>query len=195
VSVNWGSVPDWLAGGGAVVALLWARKAAQAASRTDQRQGEQLAALERDKTRQQAEKFAVWLDYVPRESEANQPRSWSWYFKVRNASELPVYDLNVWANLIDDDGQKFTPCRWFQAVPPGARIINLHAFDGSLSRTFYGRANQHVELIFRDANGTAWRRRRSHLEQLSDDIFRSLAAEAQRMRRRRAERPEADEIL
>ena len=90
--IDLGSVPDWLAGGGAIAALAWARKAAKAASRTDERQGEQLALIQREKQRSQAEHVAVWFDFS---WDSNRPHR----LVLRNASELPVYELFVWINL------------------------------------------------------------------------------------------------
>jgi hypothetical protein len=67
-SIDWGSVPDWLAGVGAVVALIFAGIAARAALRANSQQNIQILAIEAqereraaEKRRWQASKVGIWL--------------------------------------------------------------------------------------------------------------------------------------
>ena len=68
MSVDWGSVPDWLAGSGAIIALIFAGMAALAARRTNQIQSAQINELQRESNerrllerRQMASKVAVYI--------------------------------------------------------------------------------------------------------------------------------------
>jgi len=96
VIINWGSVPDWFAGVGALVALTFAGVAARSALRTNEQQSRQLAQLERaeveraeDRRRAQAAKVASWIVLAP----GSEPEVW-----CMNSSGLPVYNLIIWCH-------------------------------------------------------------------------------------------------
>lgn len=90
---EWGTVPDWLAGAGAVVAVVFAGMAAKAALRTNIQQGAQLSHLENaeierieSRERAQAKRVAVWIVL----DSAAKPEVYCY-----NASELPIYNASI----------------------------------------------------------------------------------------------------
>jgi hypothetical protein len=91
--VDWGSVPDWLAGSGAVVALVFAAVAARAAWEASRMQTIQLAKLEDaerqrrdDDERVQASRVGLWIRIMPDGSPA---------VACLNGSGLPIYRLEI----------------------------------------------------------------------------------------------------
>ena len=96
MSVDWGSVPDWLAGSGAIIALIFAGMAALAARRTNQIQSAQINELQRESNerrllerRQMASKVAVYIA-VENVSSTRLP-----VVRFLNSNPTPVYGLHV----------------------------------------------------------------------------------------------------
>jgi hypothetical protein len=157
--IDWGSVPDWLAGGGATAALLWARKAAIAAARTDERQGIQLAAFEQDRKRAQAERVAVWFDYT-RDNKAHHR------LVMRNASNLPVYELLIWINVVvgdvrapkelsEQDSRFIT--RYVYCLPPNETVTES-LDEAPVGVPLYSDTERFTQYVFRDSSGSYWKR-------------------------------------
>ncbi|GEL20740.1 hypothetical protein PA7_45770 [Pseudonocardia asaccharolytica DSM 44247 = NBRC 16224] len=97
VSIDWGSVPDWLAGIGAVLALIFAAAAAKAAWAANKVQARQLARLDQvdldnraSEERAQASKIAAWIRMV----ESGAPA-----VVCFNGSALPIYRLKIFPVL------------------------------------------------------------------------------------------------
>jgi hypothetical protein len=89
LAADWGSVPDWLSGIGAIIALAFAGVAARAALQTNRQQNEQLGHLRNaedqrveDRRRSQAGKIAAWIALDQDASPA---------VLMVNGSGLPVY--------------------------------------------------------------------------------------------------------
>jgi hypothetical protein len=175
VSTDWGSVPDWLAGAGALLALLFARQAASAAARTDRRQGEQLASIELTRRRSQAEKVAVWFEW--RQEHGVRHR-----LMLRNSSDLPVYDVMAWATLVPGDAGvverspepavristlRFRPAQAPERVlvrrsryvlpPDCTQELHLDELPPDV-RSFYSEGDRFMQLAFRDSAGHFWHR-------------------------------------
>ena len=94
-TINWGSVPEWLAGGGAIIALLFARSAVRAARAMNEQQSAQIAALERaeavrygESRAKYASRFACWVT-LPGEGEMLPAVG------LMNSNEVPFYRDNL----------------------------------------------------------------------------------------------------
>lgn len=107
MTINWGSVPDWCAGLGALTAIFFARRAAIAAFATNDQQSRQLAQLEQaaqdtrdEHRRHQASQIAVWL-------ELNEPPADSANSSIKvcycNASKQPVYNVRLRPEIFSED--------------------------------------------------------------------------------------------
>lgn len=102
--MNWGSVPDWLAGSGALLAVVFAGIAAKAALRTNDQQSRQLAHLEQaavdsraEQRRLQASQVAVWIELsAPDSGDARIQVCYS------NASTQPVYSVRIKSRFLAD---------------------------------------------------------------------------------------------
>lgn len=100
MSIDWGSVPDWLAGAGAVTALIFAAAAVRVNRETNRGQAQQIKKLEEDQERreserraEQATKVAVWVSAHSADGEADLP-----LVRLVNSSSLPVYTLLLTCN-------------------------------------------------------------------------------------------------
>ncbi|MDD7919688.1 hypothetical protein [Actinomycetospora callitridis] len=163
MSVDWGSVPDWLAGVGAVAALAFAAVAATAARATNKIQSMQIAELQeqnrrRDETerRSLASKVAVYISVGEDESGFDQA-----FVRFVNSGDQPIYDLTVYC---------FTPAgilrRSYSANSPHPIRINLEGLSVALAKTLGPVEPAYLlrrgELVaassFRDALGLWWYR-------------------------------------
>lgn len=100
--INWGSVPDWLAGGGAVFALLFAAAAVRTARATNEQQTKQIAALQRaeearveERRSQYASRLASWITLS--EDDEQGHRSPAPAVALVNSNETPMYRVRVYA--------------------------------------------------------------------------------------------------
>ena len=157
MQIAWGSVPDWLAGGGAVIALLWARKAARATLETSCQQAVQIEAMKTDRRRAQADKVAAWIDPGKRDGDPNGNHPAILQFIVRNVSDLPVYYVHVWATTAMGE---VVSLDILNAVPPGvSELAPPFATPGTLKRGQAGR-QLWTSMMFADAAGRFWYRER-----------------------------------
>lgn len=164
--INWGSVPEWLAGGGALLALLWARKAARAAGRTNEQQAEQLRRQQQQwadqraaRDAEQAEKIAAWIEFedspLP-EGVTSIPASemrGDYRYCLRNASELPIFEVTVSVLPPGNSDVEEAQYESFQPVvaPENAPTKVLFAKSSKMR-------SWRIELKFRDARNQCWRR-------------------------------------
>jgi hypothetical protein len=109
--IDWGSFPDWLAGAGSVLALVFAAMAARAAFKASAQQAEQLRILEEDRRRAHASMIAVW----PVE-EGGELRC-----RVQNRSGLPVYAALIFQSVPDESDDWWCWKERSFVVPPGTR--------------------------------------------------------------------------
>lgn len=130
---DWGSVPDWLAGGGAMLALIFAGWAALSAHSTNKLQGAQLARLENreaerreEELRKQASQVAVWLETKP---DTRPIKVGQFHLAVcySNTSGLPVYDaLIVPTTFGFNSGRSYK----IAVIPPTVDVqVDLNATD------------------------------------------------------------------
>lgn len=147
-AINWGSVPDWLGGLGATVALVFAFFAVRAAQRTNLQQSQQLE--------QQSLQLALMED-ERRQAQASQVASWpieldeKVYTHVVNLSHLPVYDVTIWT---ERQGVIYGRPRLIPIFTPGE-------FDDPLSMSGDQSVSVHslsAGMIFRDVSGRYWER-------------------------------------
>lgn len=111
--LDWGSIPDWLAGVGAVTALWFARKAAISAGKTNEQQAKQLsnqakqiADANAEIKKRQATEVSLWLESGP----DHQAR-----YRISNRSGQPIYNLSAWWTRDPERGRTAT----LVLVPPG----------------------------------------------------------------------------
>ncbi|WP_143027784.1 hypothetical protein [Lentzea albidocapillata] len=154
-NINWGSVPDWFAGSGAVLALFFARRAVKAAHATNEQQNKQLRQLEAaeqrrddDERRRQASQLAVWL---VRDGD-------SVLVRFANTSSQPVYRLTITSPLLTGD---FNQVKTVPVVPPTSEPSTLH--DTSRELTSHLQYLTREVKYFNDADGNQiasgeWRR-------------------------------------
>lgn len=183
--IDWGSVPDWLAGCGAVVALWWARKAAKAAKAANerqdaqlQRQAEQFAKLQAAEESAQAELIAGWYELQRHEVQDRtilalaMRREWD-SFVIQNGSTLPIYDVIAWADAADlmDREVDFAV---LDMVPPGRNIYRM-TLDSEFAEAD---VSMRVTILFRDSAYRPWYRQfNGQLERLTPEKWDFMAGE------------------
>lgn len=153
-ALDFGDVPTWLATVGAFIAAYFALRAFQAEQDRDERQ-------EQADNRAQAEKVAAWVATVDDTRHPGIP-GWTAGFVIRNASELPVYDVDV-TLFAGGDSWAVSIIR---VLPPGTEeypvpapmIANLtETVDEDLQSSDIVEMTS-VILRFRDASGRLWSR-------------------------------------
>lgn len=153
--INWGSVPDWLAGLGSTLALLFAFLAVRSANA-------QLRIIENDRRQAQAQGIGVWL---------SQDESGSYHYNLINTSQLPVHSVITWVRRIGDAEEKGTMHQLQWLAPGGMRIAVEHP-------EWIREHDLFVEIMFRDSATQHWRRDRTgKLISLRRDEFRHYAAQ------------------
>jgi hypothetical protein len=156
--MDWGSVPDWLAGTGSVAALLFAFYAVREARRTNAQQSEQLGHVLAERRRAQAAKISGWV--VETASGERQIR-------ISNGSELPVFAMVAFCGLYDceldpDPTRTVHHAVWCQyrqrSVPPGTTTFRLPPNPDVPNLQAERTDSYFVALVFRDGDGTVWLR-------------------------------------
>jgi hypothetical protein len=172
-NVDWGSVPDWLAGVGAVIALIFAGLAARAAMRANAQQNVQILAIESqqreregEKRRWQASRVSIWLhphrDRLPT-------------IEFHNGSGLPIYNATAVATC----GNLSTARRYAVRTPseqPAPLVRLTESFHTLLESQEVAEENPNdpgdrerwyrliatnsvsVRLSFQDSSGNWWTR-------------------------------------
>lgn len=162
MSIAWGSVPDWLAGAGAVTALIFARTAAISAARASHLQAEQIDKLEIENRRREqrerlssASKVAVYIG-IDNNGDAASP-----VVRFVNSGDLPIFGLTV---------SCFTPStiverRYFVNGPHHERRTMTalterltEMFRDTDPRPLVGRGQLVAACSFTDAAGVSWYR-------------------------------------
>ncbi|GAA5169554.1 hypothetical protein GCM10023321_65370 [Pseudonocardia eucalypti] len=159
--VDWGSVPDWLAGLGAISALLFARSAVKAAQATNRQQTAQIRALEESEERRRAEataryatRFVCWISGW--ESEPDLPA-----VVLVNSNDVPLYQVTIYVgtplgcafapyvHVGPTEGRRRMgrPTRALRTLVDGQDFVALRD-SGALW----------TAMTFRDANGHWWSR-------------------------------------
>ena len=157
--VDWGSVPDWFAGTGTLLALIFAFFAVRAAHRTNIQQGLELQAMQDDRRRSQANKVAAWMIYGDEDGTR--------YLCVKNGSDLPVFGVLLFTGVADlshsDDPAGATPeIIWhhqrIRAIPPGDTRLDLQDVDAMPVDDPSTADGFLIALVFLDCEGTTWLR-------------------------------------
>lgn len=118
-AVQWGDVPTWVSAAGTVMALIFAAVAAVMAkrvytieSRRDQQNEIDRRERDEQKRAEQASRVSAW--YAAEKAESGEL---TWGAVIRNASELPVYDVNVEYYFLKDQHSQMRvadgPVRFF----------------------------------------------------------------------------------
>ena len=162
MSIDWGSVPDWFAGVGALVALFFARSAVLSARDTNRSQSEQIARLEaeqkvRDFERraEQASNVAAWVSMDSSNGEERPA------IRLVNSSTLPVYDMLIVCRIPERLGEER-----YSVIGPLSGRRNLTRATAVLVEVLgdadfvglHDRAEVRVAISFRDAAGRWWYR-------------------------------------
>jgi hypothetical protein len=175
----WGDVPTAVGAAvslGALIAAIVAAKSARKILDVELRRDD-----ERDKAeqRQQAEKIAAWPTLAPANPQLSRGSTIKWGIAVRNASELPVYQVGLIHESIPAGGGRHTVVQ--ELVPPGDWVL--------IGRTLYARAdvprtslNEKVpdrdfvlSIAFTDAAGQRWTRDRDgRLAPVVDGVDRAV---------------------
>jgi hypothetical protein len=159
--INWGSVPEWFSGVGAVFALFFAAGAAWAAIRAIHLQNIQISRMERaeqgrqeEHKREQANQVAAW---VVLDSQV-QPS-----VMCVNLSGRPVYNVQFMLRA----GPRTTLCEYAVKGPDASakqlnfaskRMLRLgHPTDADWTE-LYRSGNLRVSMRFEDVMGNTWQR-------------------------------------
>jgi hypothetical protein len=144
---DFGDVPTWLATVGAVLAAYFAARAYVIETRRD--------AVAANLLRQeQASQIAVWTEYLPHPY-TGEPEAMD-CFVLRNASQLPIYEVHVFSfsHKTFPQIEEPEPVGQFVmgTVPPTEKPILHKAYvDGNKLRWAFA-------IQFRDAAGVVWHR-------------------------------------
>jgi hypothetical protein len=160
VSIDWGSVPGWIAGVGAATALYFARAAALYTRKAAEEQAAQVAALNKESQRnneierkQHASKVAVYIG-SQQTSDGRSP-----IVRFVNSGDLPIYGITVFC---------FTPTRVltrrYYVIGPQTEKRTMSTLTARLTLMFQSsdprpliRSGGLVAACsFRDAVGAAW---------------------------------------
>lgn len=107
--VNLGSVPEWLSGVGAILALIFAFLAVRSANKTNVQQGLQLAAMQEDRRQAHAAVVAAW----PVQDDGMVR------CRLHNGSDLPIFGVLLFRGLADESGHSWWRHERIRAVSPG----------------------------------------------------------------------------
>ena len=183
----WGDVPTWVLAAttlAAFVAAVYGGMVAYNLLRVEN-QRDQKAALERQQARSdrgeadrvkaaqleadkraQASKVTAWFAYWSARENRRVTSNGSWGAVVANASDLPVFDVEVpyfW--VIDNPGgswsgeqRDYSPPERFRVLPPGDRRFQAIPPDVQHREVTCDDNVYVVGIEFTDANGNRWRR-------------------------------------
>ena len=154
MELDMGSVPTWLAFASALTAVSFTWRALVRERKRD-------AARELDDRKAQADKFAAWITREDRSAQG----SGDFILRLRNASDLPIYDVNMQvlnlqdnATLRDYSLPVVNPDSggFLQRLDPGVQgtLNTLALRDSTLRRPI----SYAVSVEFRDASGAQWQR-------------------------------------
>ena len=131
--IDWGSVPDWIAAGAGLFAVVFAAVAGLAAFKAYKIQKMQLNSLFEDKRQEQASKVATWIE----EHGDRKP-----VIVILNSSDLPIFAVDV--RVVDEDSDVESRI----TVPPGRTEITLEEQENTGSSL--------VAILFCDAARNWW---------------------------------------
>jgi hypothetical protein len=159
--LNWGDVPTWVGVLFAGVAGLIAYRLYQIENKRDRQNAERLDRLEQEGTRRQANQICGWYgvmnELAEHASGADIPGT-GWGAIIRNASDLPVYNVMIFFYYKADLAVQESSRRGDLAVsvvPPGESF--LPAPQSVLDQA--DSPDRHVvAMMFRDAAGLIWTR-------------------------------------
>lgn len=147
--MDWGSIPDWIAGVGTAGALLltWRLLKHELEASRAERQARATDELRREAD--QAACVSSWLEDLDPQIHGAQ----GWVVWVSNSSSSPVYNCLVEVSEILGDGDQRAH---FSSVPPGRPL------SARLSRELFGGVvtigDCNTQVRFTDASGRHWQR-------------------------------------
>lgn len=152
----------------AIVAAVVAQKVYNIESERDERTAEERRVRFEAERRGQADKIAAWYAWLPQHHSGNPgidfrtPFGWSAF--VRNASDLPIYDVDVEFYYVVPDapdgnvpGRRGTIDR-IPVLPPQDEVAKIAPSEMLDQVAAEAQDNHAVAIEFRDATGTRWRR-------------------------------------
>jgi len=148
-TVNFGSVPDWLSGAGAILALIFAFFAVRSANITNVQQGLQLAAMQEDRRQAHAAVVAAW----PIEDDSIVR------CRLHNGSDLPIFGVLLFRGLEDESGYLWWYHERSRVVSPGDTEYEWSHDNFPFIPKDASNANSHLAAIaFLDCRGKYWLR-------------------------------------
>lgn len=189
--VDWGTVPDWLAGVGALAAVVFAAMAARAALRTNDQQTYQLAQLERSEQRRAdterralASSVTAWV-----RAERDEPAEVNFI----NGGRLPVYNLAVVLTCSSQRATIHYAVRGPHADPIMMKRVTLElrrmlseegVRENNDWQPLVARGLLTVAISFMDSNGSWWARyAEGELTEFPDRLAAQCAISAEHRRR------------
>lgn len=182
--IDWGSVPDWFAGVGALVALVFAARAVRTAKETNRAQNEQIKQLQSEQaTREyerradQASRFATWVS-TDIEDGLEQV-----VVRVINSGTLPVYSLTIFAETPAGVAKSvypvFGPDPRRNSTRMTAAVRAL--VSGKKAVKMFHNGDITISCSFRDSAGQWWYRKQSGELVQANDRGSAEAAAAKRL--------------
>lgn len=165
--LDWGDVPTWVSAlvsaltlVGLVLTVIYARHIYRIESERDKHAAEERSARDEAERRSQAEKIAAW--FAPAPSTALEENMFGAF--VRNASDLPVFDIYPVFQPASD-GEPTAGGDWFfeniAVLPPHeTKFMPLELAEDEYEEVPHHLRNGMflVEITFRDAAGVRWTR-------------------------------------
>lgn len=161
-ALEWGDVPTWFSALGGIGALI-AATAARASLDVLRIESQRDQDADERAQRAQADLVAAWLETE------DATDMGAWYIRVVNASQIPVYELDIQTvssfSWPDDEGFN---ARYLAVAPPGETHIPIEDLLnhigrhlpltewGMLRNTVGVHASHDVWITFRDAAGGEW---------------------------------------
>ncbi|WP_419817620.1 hypothetical protein [Glaciibacter flavus] len=166
-----GTLPDWIAAAAALGALFAAISAGRQAKRLFDIERGRDHAVEERRSRSQAESVAAWVA-----AQITDPKPISYGVVVRNASEDVVYDIDV---KVSDKFDRDVSNLHLQILPPGSFYVaqagkdwafaaEVQSFSEEIRPVTKSAKIGILNLEFRDAAGSKWRRVNSGLLEPAD---------------------------
>ncbi|MGP4026148.1 hypothetical protein [Actinomadura sp. 3N407] len=163
--LDWGDVPTWVSAlvavltlVGLVLTVIYAHRIYRLESERDERAAEERRARYEAESRSQAEKIAAW--FAPASNDVPGENSFGAF--VRNASDLPVFDIYPVFRPASD-GEPTDGGDWFfeniAVLPPHeTKFILLELTEDEYEEVPHHLRNEMflVEITFRDAAGVRW---------------------------------------
>lgn len=153
--IDYGTLPAWLGGFGAILALIWARRAARAAQVTSEQQGTALQQVQSEQLERQAAAERAQASRVAAWWGENSDNAGPY---VTNKSDMPVYAVQIVVR-----GLKGSRIYSLPLLAPYPAATCLQELDDASRVSSYDNTTPTGPIMgttveFTDSNGVAWKR-------------------------------------